>query len=151
MATNINRNWDENHVGKAKGKVFTLVTGFSITSSASLLGAGAWKAVSDPALRAMIDLRGITTIKVLCMLGGNAPATKLRVQYHTGGNPNMLDGDPGWKTLGDSPGNHPTATLFEYAIPVPEEARIENCLIRVGLYDGDGLASPTINMCRLRF
>lgn len=113
----------------------------------------AFNAVNDPNYRSMVDLRGRTKVRVVGRIGGAlVAATKLRVQYHTGGNPAVASGDGGWTTLAETAGSHTLATLFYTAeIAVPAGAQINNCLIRVGLLSGDGAADPTMTACVLNF
>lgn len=101
----------------------------------------------------MVDLRGKTKVRIQGRIGGAlVAATKLRVQYHTGVNPAVATGDGGWTTLADTAGSHTLNTMFYSAeINVPAGAQINNCLIRVGLFSGDGAADPTITCCVLNF
>lgn len=84
-------------------------------------------------------------------IGGSlVAATKLRVQYHTGGNPAVASGDAGWTTLAETAGSHTLNTMFYSAeIAIPAGAQINDCLVRVGLLGGDGVADPTITACTL--
>lgn len=143
-------NWNDGHDGLGPTAI-TLVGGLDATVAATNLAAGAFNAVSDPSLRAKADLRGVDTIKVLARIGGSlVAATKIRFQYHTNADPNIATGDAGWTTLGTSAGSHTLGALFEFSITVPAGAKIADCTIRVGLFDGDGVADPTITMCRVR-
>ena len=121
------------------------------SAAATNNGATTFTAVSDPNERSVIDLRGKTKIKIMGRIGGAlVAATKMRVQYHPGGNPAVATGDAGWATLAESAGSHTLNTIFysaEIAIPAP--AQINDCVIRVGIYGGDGAADPTITMCIL--
>lgn len=120
---------------------------------ATNLAANTFNAVSDPNLRLMGDLRGLTKVRIMGRIGGSlVAATRLRVQYHTGGNPNVATGDAGWTTLADTAGSHVLAALFYSAeIAVPAGAQVNNVLLRVGLFGGDGAADPTISACALNF
>lgn len=116
-------------------------------------GAAAFTAVSDPAFRTMRDLRGLTKVRIMGRLGGTVAAgTRVRVQYHTGGNPAVLSNDAGWATLADSAGSHVAGAAFYSAeIAVPAGAQVNNVLIRVGIFGGDGAADPTLTCCILNF
>lgn len=119
------------------------------SAAAALLAAGAFSAVSDPDLRAVVRLTGFSKVRVHGRLGGVlvGPA-KLRVQYHPGGDPAVASGDAGWATLADSAGSHSAGAMFYSAeVALPAGALVDHCLLRAGLYDGDGLASPTIMAC----
>lgn len=120
---------------------------------ATNLAANAVNAVSDPNLRQMVDLRGLTKVRIQGRIGGTlVAATKIRIQYHTGGNVAVATGDAGWTTLADSAGSHAAGTMFYSAeIAVPAGAQINNCLIRAVLFSGDGAADPTITACLLNF
>lgn len=121
------------------------------SAAATNLAATTFSAVDDPNYRWMGDLRGRTKVRILGRIGGSlVAASKLRVQYHTGGNPAVASGDGGWTTLATTAGSHTLATLFYSAeIAVPSGAQINDVLIRVGLYDGDGAADPTVSACIL--
>jgi hypothetical protein len=123
------------------------------SAAATNLAASTFSAVSDPNYRVMTDLRGLTKIRIQGRIGGSlVAATKLRVQYHTGGDPAIGTGDGGWTTLADSAGSHTLNVMFYSAeISVPAGAQINNVLIRVGLFGGDGAADPTITTCVLNF
>jgi hypothetical protein len=121
------------------------------SAPATNLAAATAASVSDPNLRQMVDFRGVNSLRVLGRIGGSlVAATKLRVQYHVGGNPAVADGDGGWTTLVDSAGGHTLDTLFYTAeAAVPAGAQINHVLVRAQLYDGDGAADPTISACVL--
>jgi hypothetical protein len=110
-------------------------------------------AVSDPSFRQMVDLRGMTKVRIQGRFGGAVvAATKLRIQYHVGVNPAVATGDAGWTTLADSAGSHTVNTMFYSAeIAVPAGAQINNCLLRCVIFSGDGAADPTISTCILNF
>lgn len=143
-------NWNDGHDGIGPAGV-TLVTGLDTTAQAANLAAGATNAVNDPSLRAMVDLRGVVTLKVLARIGSTlVVATKVRLQFHTGGNPNIATTDAGWTVMGTSAGSHVVNTLFEFDVTVPAAAQIPNCLLRPVMFDGDGVADPTITLLRVR-
>lgn len=118
---------------------------------ATNLAANAFNAVSDPNLRQIHDLRSQAKLRIQGRIGGTlVAATKLRVQYHLGGDPAVSSGDAGWKTLADSAGAHTVNAMFYSAeAVVPAEAQINNLLLRVGLFSGDGVADPTVTCCVL--
>lgn len=126
--------------------ILLLAPNGAASAVATNLAANAFNAVSDPNYRQMHDLRGMTKIRIQGRIGGAlVAATKLRVQYHVGGNPAVATGDAGWTTLADSAGGHTVNTMFYSAeIAIPAGARINNCLLRVGVFSGDGVADPTI-------
>jgi len=121
--------------------------------AATNIAVNTFVAVGDPSYRMMIDLRGMTNVKVMGRIGGALVAvTALRVQYHTGGNPAVATGDAGWTTLATTPGNHTLDTLFYTGnLAVPAGAAILDCLLRVGIWSGNGTADPTITACVLNF
>jgi hypothetical protein len=118
---------------------------------ATNLALNTFNAVSDPSFRQMLDLRGYTKVRIQGRIGGTlVAATKIRVQYHTGGNPAVVTGDAGWTTLADSAGSHAVNVMFYSAeIAVPAGAQINNVLVRCGLFSGDGAADPTLTCCIL--
>jgi len=118
---------------------------------ATNLAATTFSAVSDPNYRWMGNLLRLTKVRIQGRIGGSlVAATKLRIQYHTGVDPAVATGDGGWTELATTAGSHTVNVMFYSAeIAVPSGARINNCLIRVGLYDGDGAADPTITTCIL--
>lgn len=119
------------------------------SAAASNLAVNVMNAVSDPNYRMMLDMRLMTKLRIMGRIGGAlVAATKIRLQYHTGGNPNIATGDGGWTTLGDSAGSHTlNAPFWTAELTVPVGARIDNCLIRCALFSGDGAADPTITGC----
>ena len=123
------------------------------SAAATNLAASIFNAVSDPNFRRMVDLRSMTKLKIQGRIGGAlVAATNLRIQYHLGNNINVATGDIGWLTLADSGGSHAVNTLFETAeLSVPLPAQVQNSLIRVVLFGGNGTADPTITCCVLRF
>lgn len=121
----------------------------SASAAATNLAINVVNAVSDMNLRRVVDLRGLAKCKILGRIGGSlVSATKIRLQYHTGGNVAIASGDPGWTTLADTAGSHTLNTLFYSAeLAVPAGAQIQMCLIRAVLFSGDGVADPTISCC----
>lgn len=110
-------------------------------------------AVSDPNFRQMVDLRGRTKVRIMGRIGGSLHAqTLIRIQYHLGGDPAVASADGGWTLLADTAAGHTLDTMFYSAeISVPVGARVNDCLIRCCLYDGNGTADPTISACVLNF
>jgi hypothetical protein len=139
--------------GQASLSVDLLSANDAASAVATNLALNVFNAVGDPAFRRMLDLRGKTKVRIMGRIGGAlVAATKLRVQYHTGGDPAVLTGDAGWTTLADSAGSHTLNALFYSAeSDVPAGARINDCLIRVGLFSGNSTADPTITCCVLNF
>lgn len=131
----------------------TLVEPFESSAVATNLAASTFNAVSDPYLRRMVDLRHSTKMRIMGDFKGSvATATKMRIQYHTGGNWLVSSGDGGWATLGDSAGSHTIQTPWVSSeITIPTAARIKDCVIRCGIYDGNGTADPLISTCFLYF
>lgn len=123
------------------------------SAAATNLALNTFSAVGDPAYRYMVDLRGCTKVRIMGRFGGTiVAATKIRVQYHTGVNPAVSSGDAGWTTLADSAGSHTVNTMFYSAeISVPAGAQINDCLVRAGIFSGDGAADPTMSACVLNF
>lgn len=120
---------------------------------ATNLALNTFNAVSDPSLRQIVNLTGCTKVRLVGRIGGTLTAvTKLRVQYHLGANPAVVTGDAGWVTLLDTAGAHTVSVMFYTAeIAVPAAAQVNNVLVRVGLFSGDGVADPTITCCTLSF
>lgn len=125
----------------------------SASAAATNLALNAVNAVSDMNLRRVVDLRGLTKCRMMGRIGGSlVAATKIRLQYHTGGNIAISSGDAGWTTLADSAGGHVISVLFystELAVPVA--AQIQTCVVRAVLFSGDGAADPTISCCVVDF
>lgn len=123
----------------------------SPTAAAANNLAAAFVAVSDPSLRQMTDLRFATKGRMQARIGGSLDAsTKIRLQYHLGGNPAVGTADPGWVTLFTSAGGHLLNQMFyspEFVIP--EVARVNDVLVRAGIFGGNGVADPTITCCVL--
>jgi hypothetical protein len=121
------------------------------SAAATNLAANTFNAVSDPNLRQVADLRGMTKLRLQGRLGGTVDiATRIRVQYHLGGNPAVLSADPGWQTLADSTPPHVANTMFyggEQAIPAAAQAN--DVLLRAGIFSGNGVADPTLSCCVL--
>ena len=120
---------------------------------ATNLAAATFSAVTDPNYRAVVDLRGYTKVRFQGRIGGSVVnANKIRVQYHTSGNPNIASADAGWTTLATSAGTHGlNVPFYTSELAVPAGAQIETAVIRAGLYDGDGAADPTMTACILNF
>lgn len=139
--------------GQASLSVCLLAANGAATAAATNLAADTFNAIGDPAYRWMGDLRGKTAVRIMGRIGGAlVAATSIRIQYHTGGNPAVASGDAGWTTLATSAGSHSLNTTFYSAeISVPQGAQINNCLIRAGLFSGNGTADPTMTMCILNF
>lgn len=138
--------------GGASGKTVVLHHPHMAASAAATnLAANAFNAVSDPNFRQMVDLRGLTKVRIQGRIGGTlVAATRLRVQYHLGGNPAVATADAGWVTLAESAGSHTANAMFYSAeASVPVGAQVNHCLLRVGLLGGDGVADPTITACIL--
>jgi hypothetical protein len=123
------------------------------TGAFSNLAASTVGAVSDPSYRAFTSLVGFTKVRFLGRLGGSiVAATKLRIQYHTSSDPTVATGDAGWTTLTTSAGSHTLSALFLTAEEaVPSGARINPVQIRAVLFDGDGVADPTMTCLRAFF
>lgn len=128
-------------------------TQVAASAAATNNGAAAFTAVSDPNSRRMVNLSGLTKVRIQGRIGGALVAgVRLRIQYHIGGNIAVATGDAGWATLAESAGSHTLNTLFYSAeIPVPAGAQINNCLIRAGIFGGDGVVDPTMTSCVLNF
>lgn len=123
------------------------------SAAATNLALNTWSAVSDPNFRAVVDLRGLTKLRFTARISGSlVAATKMRIQYHPDGNPAIASGDAGWAELATSAGSHTVATVFYTAeLSVPSGAQIATCVIRAGLYSGDGAADPTMTGVLLNF
>lgn len=119
------------------------------TGAFTNLAASTVGAVSDPSYRQMINLEGFTKARMMGRIGGTlVAATKIRIQYHTGGDPTISSADGGWTTLMTSAGSHTVNSLFYTAeASIPSGAQIAVCLIRAVLFDGDGAADPTLSAC----
>lgn len=123
------------------------------SAAATNLGAGVTNAVSDPSLRRFVDLRGMTKCKIMGRIGGSlVSTTKIRLQYHLGGNIAVATGDAGWTTLAESAASHTVNTMFYTAeLTIPAAARIQTALVRATLNGGDAVADPTITACVVDF
>lgn len=140
--------------GGATGGGTVLVHTNSTPSVAATLNTlNAFAAVGDPVFRQIVDLRNATKVRMLGSIASALVAeTAIQVQYHIGGDPSVLSADAGWATLITSAGSHALNALFYSAeATVPAEARINHCLIRCGVFSGNGLVSPTITCCALNF
>ncbi len=134
-------------VGPVTGKTIVFHPPYQAASAvATNLALNAFNAVSDPNYRQIHDLRGMTKVRIQGRIGGAlTAATKLRFQYHLGGNPAVVTGDAGWATLADSAGSHTlNAIFYDAEMEIPAAAQVNNCLLRVGLFSGNGVADPTI-------
>lgn len=130
-----------------------LLPNATASAAATNLAASTFSAVSDMNLRHFADLRGMTKCRVTGRVGGSlVAATKIRVQYHIGGNIAVASGDAGWTTLATTAGSHALNTLFRSGeIVVPSGSQIQDCIVRAGLFDGNGVADPTITCCIIDF
>jgi hypothetical protein len=122
-----------------------------VSAVATNIAAAAFMAVSDPNLRQVVDMRGYSKFRIQGRLGGAlVSACKIRIQYHLGGDPNVGTADAGWQTLGESAGNHTLNAMFlTPEITVPAAARVNNLVLRAGLFGGNGVVDPTITCCIL--
>lgn len=116
---------------------------------ATNLALNAANAVSDPNLRQFVDLRGLTTCRIQGRFAGTVSvATRIRLQFHLGGNIAVVSGDAGWTTLADSAGSHAVNVMFRTAdLSIPVAARIKDCVVRAVIFGGDGAADPSISCC----
>ena len=133
--------------GPVAGKTLSFVAPNDTASAAATnLAANTFSAVSDPNYRQFHDLRGLTKVRIQGRFGGTVvAATRLRFQYHLGGNPAIATGDAGWVTFAESAGSHTLNTMFYSAeLSIPVAAQANNVLLRVGIFGGDGVADPTI-------
>jgi hypothetical protein len=121
-------------------------------AAASLNPAATFTAAGDPATRRILNLTNCDKVRFLARIVGPATATKLRIQYSTSTDPTIADNDVSWTTLATSSGTHPNDVWFYTAAAnVPSGAQINNVQIRIGIYDGDGAASPHISACAINF
>lgn len=129
------------------------VHGPTATGAFSNLAASTVGAVGDPLYRTMVDLVGYTHVKMVGRITGSlAAATKIRIQYHTGGNLGVASADGGWTTLITSAGGHTLNVMFTTGeLSVPSGAQITDCILRMVLFDGDGAADPSVSNCALFF
>lgn len=123
------------------------------TGAFSNLGVGAVGAVSDPSYRTFADLRAYTKVRFLGRIGGTlVAATKLRIQYSASSDPTIAIGDASWATLATSAGSHSLGVTFYTAEEaIPAEARLLPCQLRAVLFDGDGVADPTMSLLVANF
>jgi hypothetical protein len=138
--------------GPLTGKTIVLLAPNGAASAAATnLAANTFSAVSDPAFRQIHDLRGMTKARIHGRLGGAVvAATRLRFQYHLGGDPAIASGDAGWITLVESAGSHAVNVMFYSAeINIPVGAQMNDVLLRVGIFGGNGTADPTITCASL--
>jgi hypothetical protein len=137
--------------GRTSHNIPLLAPNDGASAAATNLAVNVFNAVGDPAYRRMVDLRSCTKVRILGRFGGTVSAvTRLRVQYHVGGNPAVVTGDAGWQILADSAPPHVVATMFYSAeAAIPAGAQINHCLVRAGIFSGDGVADPTITACVL--
>lgn len=139
------------------GTTKKLVTLQSLRDSASAAatnnGATAFTAVSDPNFRILCGLEDLNYVYMQGRFGGSVvAATKLRVQYNITNDMNISTSDAGWTTLIESAGSHTVSQSFMTAVGnIPAGAKHPNCLLRCGVYGGDGIADPTITLCILNF
>lgn len=120
-------------------------------TTAGAVGAGARSIQDDPQFRRVIDLRGCEAARVEFDFGGTpVGASKIEIQYHPGGDPNVASGDAGWTRLCVTDAN---LGGFLFAISqdnrIPNPARIKNCIVRPVYYDGDGVGNPQLRHCAL--
>ena len=122
------------------------------SSASPALAAATWDDLDDPNFRRILDLRGVVRMGIMGRLTANVPLTQIRVQFHTGGVITVLTTDDDWHTLNSSWGSHTADALwYEQSHTVPDGACVDGCISRVGLYGGDGVASPQITCCILHF
>lgn len=123
----------------------------SPTAAASNNASTAFTPVSDPSLRQMTDLRFAAKGRMQARIGGTVvAATKIRLQYHLGKNPAIASTDAGWTELYTSVGGHTLNQMFySPEFDIPEIARVNDVLVRAGIFGGDGVADPTITCCIL--
>jgi hypothetical protein len=124
---------------------------WTASSVATDLAAVTHNAVDDPLFRTLVNLRGAKKCRLLGRLGGTvATATKIRVQYHAGKDPLVASGDAGWQALVSSAGSHVAGTSFWTAEgSIPSAARRKTIVLRPVIYDGDGVADPTLTIAIL--
>lgn len=125
----------------------------SASAAATNNGASTFTAVGDPNFRQVIfTTAAISTVFLQGRLGGTVAAgTKLRVQYAPTTDMNLGTSDSAWATLIDSAGSHTANVSFLSTAAVPGGAIGATCLLRCGIYGGDGAADPTITACILNF
>jgi hypothetical protein len=124
----------------------TLVSGLETSATATNLAATTLNCVSDPSLRTTLNWSNAKKLRWQGRIGNAlAAATKVRLQYHTGGNIAIATGDAGWTTLDTSAGSHTVNTYFYTSeVAIPSAAQINGIIVRACLFDGNGTADPTI-------
>ncbi len=129
----------------------TIVDGLWASVAATNLAASTLNCVSDPSLRTVMNMSGLTKVRFMGKLGGTVvAATTMRLQYHTGGNIAVATGDAGWTTLDTSAGSHTAgAWFYSTEITIPTAAQADNMIIRACIFGGDGAADPTITGARI--
>ena len=99
-------------------------------------------------------MRGLTKVRIQGRLGGTVHSlNRLRLEYNLSGDPDVSTFHAGWTVLADELGSAHSANVMFYTpeLAVPAAAQVNNCLIRVGILGGDGVADPTITCCILNF
>lgn len=122
------------------------------SSPASNNGASTFTPVNDPNYR-FTTYAAFNRCYMQGRIGGSlVAATKIRIQYVLTSDPNIATGSGSWATLMESAGSHTLNTSFLTAdMNVPALAGGAHCLLRCGIYGGDGVADPTISLCVLTF
>ena len=134
------------------GRNITIKEGLSTASAAATnLAAATLNCVSDPSLRIMTNLKGMTRIRFMGRFGGTiVAATTMRIQYNTSANPAIASGDAGWTTVDTSAGSHTANQMFYTAeATIPVVARVNPIQIRACVLGDDGAADPTITAVQL--
>lgn len=121
------------------------------STAATNLALNAWNPVNDLDFRQVVDLRGMTKLRLHGKIGGTlVAATKIRVRYHLGGNITVATADAGWLVLCDSAGGHAANThFFSAELAIPAGAQVSPVVLQPGLFSGDGVADPTLLGCVL--
>lgn len=137
----------------AKQTVIVKGSGSSASAAATNLALDTFNAPDDPAYRVVVDLRGLTKVRLFGRMSGTlVAATKIRIRYHPGGDPTVSTADGSWATLMDTAGSHTASTdFYSAAADVPAAAQINDCVIQAGLFSGDGAADPTLAKVVLSF
>lgn len=123
----------------------------NLSAQATNNPATTFTALSDPEARRFLDLQGYPLVDVQWQVNGGVDAvTKVRLEYVATSDINQ---STGWTTLLTtqafaSAGNQ---LHYETNLAVPTAAQVSNCLLRMGIYDGDGVADPYIAALVLRF
>lgn len=120
---------------------------------ASNLASNTFNAVSDPSLRQFANLGNYTQVRMQGRIGNSlVAATSILIQYHLSDDINVATNDAGWQTLITSSGGHTLNQMFySDRILLPEELKVDNVIIRAGMYSGNGAADPRITCCILNF